>query len=60
MPERKRFFQLRSSLNLVFAELWLIRMVMDLALFAFYLVVDVDDAVKLLYQSIIIESLLLP
>ena len=32
-------------LNSVFAELWLIRMVMDLALFAFYLVLDVDDAV---------------
>ena len=46
-----------GHLNSVFAGLWLFRMMMDLALFAFYLVVDVDDAVELLYQSIIIESL---
>ena len=43
-----------GHLDSVFAGLWLVRMMMDLA---FYLVVDVDDAVKLLYQSIIIESL---
>ena len=37
-----------GHLNSVFAGLWLFRMTMDLALFAFYLVVDDDDAVKLL------------